>query len=122
VDECVSLIIQFAKVTKDVIKIFAVYVHATLSNGGPVHTSIMETSTRWKIGKCDVINLLLRFSSKQKCNNSTKSKIRKEVLPSNTCYNIPCTLPLIAVIFGRCLTTSTNLLAILNGRNFLSMF
>jgi len=64
-DECVHLVIQFAEVTKDVIKMFAVYVYATLSNGGIVHTSIMETSTRWKIGKCNIINLLVRFNPRQ---------------------------------------------------------
>jgi len=46
VDESICLIIQFAQITKDIIKVFAVYVHATLSNGSLVDTSIMRISTR----------------------------------------------------------------------------
>ena len=60
VDERVFLVIQFAQVTEDVIKVFALYVHATLSNGCVVHASIMGTCTRWKITKCDVINFMVR--------------------------------------------------------------
>jgi len=40
--------------------VFVVYVHTMLSNGSPNHASIMGTSTRWKIAKCDVVNLLVR--------------------------------------------------------------
>jgi len=57
-NERVRLIIQFAKVMKDVIKMFVVYVYAMLFSGRPVHTSIMGISIRWKIRKCDIINLL----------------------------------------------------------------
>jgi hypothetical protein len=81
VDELICLVIQFVEVMKDVIKMFAVFIHATLSNGSPVHTSIMGTSTWWKIAECDVINLMVRFNTRRKCNNSTKSRVRKDVYP-----------------------------------------
>jgi len=101
------------------IKVFAIHMHAMLSNGGPIYTSIIETSARWKIAKCNVINLLVRINPKRNCNNSTKFKIKKEVHTSNTCGKIPCIFPLIAVIFNGCLTVAlTNLLAISNRGNF----
>ena len=120
-DKCVFLVIQFALVTEIVIEVFAIYVHATLSNGCAVHASIMGTNTRWKTTKCDVTNFLFRSSLGQKRNNNTKSRIRKEVHPGNNSSYIPCTLPLIAVIFGGCLTTSTNLFAIPKRRDSFGM-
>ena len=97
---------------KDVIEVFAIYVHATLSNECDIHASIMGASTRWKITKCDVVNFLVRSSLGRKHDNSTKSRVRKEVHHGNNSNYISCTLPLISVIFGGCLTTSTNLFAI----------
>lgn len=86
--------------------------HATLTNRCVVHASIMGTSTRWKITKYDVISFLVRSSFGQKRDNNTKTRVRKDVLPGNNSNYIPCTLPLIAVIFGRCFTTLTNLFVI----------
>jgi hypothetical protein len=44
---------------KDIIEVFAIYVHATLSNGCAVHAFIIRTITRWKISKCDVVKFLV---------------------------------------------------------------
>ena len=85
---------------ENVIEVFVVYVHATLSNGCAIHASIMGTSTRWKITKCNVINFLVKGSLEWKCDNSTKFRVRKKVHPDNNSNYIPCTLPLIAVIFN----------------------
>ena len=83
---------------ENVIEVFVVYVHATLSNGCAIHASIMGTSTRWKITKCDVINFLIRSNLGRKRENITKSKVRKEVHPNNNFSYIPCTLLVIAMI------------------------
>lgn len=101
-----------------VIEVFAVSVHATLSNSCAVHSSIMETCTRWKITKSDIINFLVRSSLGWKCDNSTKSGARKEVHPNINSSYIPCTLPLIVVIFCGCLITSRNLFAITKRKGF----
>ena len=106
---------------EDVIEVFAVYVHAMLSNGCAIHASIMGTTTRWKIINCDITNFLVRNSLGRKRDNSTKNKVRKEVHPGNNSSYISCTLPLIAVIFDGSLTTQTNLFAILERRGSFSM-
>ena len=109
---------------KDVIKVFAIYVHATLSNRCVVHVFIMETNTRWKIAMCDIINFLVRNNIGRKHDNNTKSKIRKEVHLSINSNYIPCTLLLIAVIFGRWFLvqwTSTNLFLIPKKNDYFGM-
>ena len=85
---------------EDVMKVFVVHVYATLPNGCDIHASIIRTNTRWKITKCDVINFLVRINFGQEHDNSFKSKVRKDVDLGNNFSYIPCTLPLIVVIFG----------------------
>ena len=99
-DECDFLVIQFAYIIKDVVKVFAIYVHVTLSNGCVVHDFIMETNTRWKIAMCDVRNCLVRSNIGRKRDNNTKSKIRKEVHHNINSNYIICIILLITVIFG----------------------
>jgi hypothetical protein len=89
-------------VIKDVVKVFVIYVHATLSNGCVVHAFIsMETNTRWKIAMCDVRNFLVRSNIGRKRDNNIKSNTRKEVHHNINSNYIPCIILLITVIFGR---------------------
>ena len=100
-------------------EVFAIYVHATFSNGCVVHVSIIGINTRWKF--CNVINFIVKSSFERKHDDNTKPKVKNEVHTGNNISYIPCTLPLIAVIFGRCLTTLTNLCAIPKGMDTFSM-
>ena len=106
---------------ENIIEVFAVYVHAMLINWCAIHAFIRGLNTRWKITQCDVIKFIVRSNLGWICDNNTKSRVRKDVHPGNNSSYIFCTLPLITVIFGGCLTTSTNLFAIPKRREFFSM-
>jgi hypothetical protein len=85
---------------ENVIEVLAIYVHATFSNGCAVHPFIMGTSTRWTNTKCDVEDFFVRNSIGCKCDNNTKSKVKKEVHLGNNFSYILCILSLIAFLVG----------------------
>jgi hypothetical protein len=98
-----------------------IYVHATLSNGCVVHASVIGTSTRWKLKNCDVINFLVGSSLGRKRDNSTKSRVRKEVHPGNDFLLHSLHSHTDYGDFCGCLTTLTNLFAILKMVDFFGM-